>query len=105
MIYRVKACFRADTAPELYRLLTDGTIASQKPGGREIVESMRRAKVTAPGLVEWTEQCFCTEPLAHERETVYDRFFDWMHIHPIHHPVKIAGAPFMDYLADQASCA
>lgn len=101
MIYRVKACFKADTAQEFYRLLTDGTIASQKPDGREIVESMHRARVTAPGFVEWIEQCFCAVPLAHERETVYDRFFDRIHIYPIQHPVEIAGAPFMDYLASQ----
>lgn len=103
MIYRVKACFRVGTAQEFHRLLTDGTIAAQKPDGREIVESMQRARVTAPGFVEWTEQCFCAVPLAHERETVYDRFFDRLQIHPIHAPIEIAGTSFMDYLAGQAS--
>ena len=36
---------------------------------------MERARITEPGIVEWTELCFCTPPLAHERATVYDRFF------------------------------
>lgn len=103
MIYRVKACFRADAAQEFYRLLTDGTIAAQKPDGQEIIGAMQRARITSPGTVEWTEQCFCPTPLAHERATVYDRFFDRMSIHPIGRPVEIAGTPFMDHLAGQAS--
>src|SRR5438477_3565177 len=75
MKYRVKAHYIASTLPEFFRRLTDGSIAAQKPDGQEIVASMRRAKVTAPGVVEWAETCYCSPPLKHERETVYDHYF------------------------------
>lgn len=103
MLYHVKASFKADAAREFHRLLTDGTIAAQQPDGREIVDSMHRARITSSRTVEWTERCFCAVPLAHERETVYDRFFDQLQIHPLHAPIEIAGTPFMDYLAGQTN--
>ena len=39
-----------------------------------MVASMQRAKITAPGIIEWFETCYCSSPLKHERETVYDYF-------------------------------
>lgn len=74
MQYRVSAKFvKADLA-EFYRQLTDGSIANQKPDGKEIVASMKRARITEPGVIEWYETCYCPTPLKHERETVYDRY-------------------------------
>lgn len=74
MNYRVTAKFIEATLADFYRQLTDGSIEQQRPDGREIVASMRRARITAPGVIEWYETCYCPTPLAHERETVYDRF-------------------------------
>ncbi len=76
MHYSVTARFCSDTAAEFHRLLTDGTIKSQKPDGKEIVASMKRAKIDGKGIVRWSEVCYCPTPLEHERATVYDRFFD-----------------------------
>jgi len=45
MHYTVTAHFNPKTAAEFHRLLTDGTIESQKPDGKEIVASMKRAKL------------------------------------------------------------
>ena len=77
MVYRVRARLRPGVAAELYRLLTDGTVARQRPDGPEIVASMRRA-VCVGEEVHWTETCYCPSPLRHERATVYDRFFTEM---------------------------
>ena len=75
MIYHVEARFRAGTAQEFLTRLTDGTIASQRPDGAELVASMQRAVVNDQGEVEWSELCYCDPPLAHERTTVLDHLF------------------------------
>ncbi len=74
MQYRVSAKFSEATLAEFYRQLTDGSISNQKPDGQEIVASMKRARITGPGVIEWHETCYCPTPLKHERETVYDRY-------------------------------
>jgi len=73
MHYRVRARLRPGAAAELYRILTDGTVAGQRPDGPEIVASMRRA-VSVGEEVQ--------TPLQHERATVYDRFFTEMVAEP-----------------------
>ena len=74
MQYRVSAKFGEATLAEFYRQLTDGSISNQTPDGQEIVASMKRARITEPGVIEWYETCYCPTPLKHERETVYDRY-------------------------------
>ena len=74
MNYRVAAKYIEATLPEFYRRLTDGSIEAQRPDGREIVASMKRARITEPGVIQWYETCYCPTPLKHERETVYDRY-------------------------------
>lgn len=81
MHYRVRARLRPGVAADLYRILTDGTVARQRPDGPEIVASMRRA-VCVGEEVHWTETCYCPTPLRHERATVYDRFFAEMVAEP-----------------------
>jgi len=75
MIYKVQAKFIQERLGEFYEKLTDGTIKSQRPDGEEMVNSMKRAKLTEAGIVEWYEMCFCQTPLKHERETHYDFYF------------------------------
>jgi len=58
MHYTVTARFNPKTAAEFHRLLTDGTIESQKPDGKEIVASMKRAKIDDSGIVRWSEVCY-----------------------------------------------
>ena len=75
MIYSVRAQYIPERLAEFYSRLKDGSIRNQEPDGQEICESMTRARVTKPGVVQWTEICFCPTPLEHERKTVYDRYF------------------------------
>ena len=98
MIYRVTARFRTDTAAELRRRLDDGSITAQQPDGQEIVDSLHRAVVTPSGDVQWSEMCFCASPLAHERATILDRYFDAVTTEPIEDYERYDGRPFIEHL-------
>ncbi len=102
MIYRVRARFRETSAREFYRKLTDGTIAGQEPDGQEMVDSMHRAVVSDAGNIEWSEVCYCPTPLAHERQTVLDHYFDDITTEPIESYETYPGQPFLDYLSELA---
>jgi hypothetical protein len=102
MIYKVRARYIEERIEEFYGKLTDGTILAQKPDGKEIAASMQRAKITKPGLIQWTEKCFCTPPLKHERETVYDRFLADMETVLVDEYKEFEGEPFMDFLKKKA---
>ena len=99
MYYVVTARFKPETAAGFYEKLTDGTIQNQKPDGKEIVASMRRAKFSQEGTVRWSEVCYCPTPLQHERETVYDRFFDDIQTKEVEDYVEFEGDEFMNRLA------
>ncbi len=101
MIYSVKARFIEEKTRDFYQKLTDGTIKNQKPDGNEIIESMKRAKITAPNVIEWSEMCFCSTPLKHERETIYDNFLIDFETTRIDDYVEYEGEFFMDFLAKQ----
>lgn len=98
MIYSVKARFNPDKIREFFQKLIDGTIENQKPDGAEIVNSMKRTKITRPGIIQWSETCFCSPPLKHERSTVYDKFFFNMEIKEIDDFEEFEGESFFDYL-------
>ena len=83
MIYKVRANLIESKASEFLRKLQDGTIQSQPPDGAEIVDSMKKATVDADGVVNWTETCYCPTPLAHERATWLDKYFDDMETEPV----------------------
>ena len=101
MIYSVKARFVEEKAVEFYQKLTDGTIQNQKPDGQEIVNSMKRAKITQPNTIQWSEMCFCSPPLKHERETIYNKFLTDMTTEIIDDYKEYDGELFMDFLEKQ----
>lgn len=102
MFYRVTAQLKSETAAAFAKKLGDGTIQNQKPDGGEIIDSMNRAVLTDSGHVEWSEVCYCSTPLAHERATVYDEHFDDMATEEIEGDQVYEGRPFMEYLAELA---
>jgi hypothetical protein len=99
-LYRVTARLKEDRAAELRRKLDDGSIAAQKPDGQEMADAFGRAAVTESGEVCWSETCYCPTPLAHERATVLDRFFDNLTTEPIEAYQRYEGRPFLEYLGD-----
>ena len=100
MFYRVTARLRAGTGADFLRKLPDGTIASQSPDGREIVDAMNRAVLSSDGSVSWSEVCYCPTPLAHERATVYDTHFEALETEVIEGYQHYDGRSFMEYLAE-----
>ena len=58
MHYTVQARIIPETAADFLRKLTDGTIENQKPDGKEIVASMKRAVIDEDGIVRWGEVCY-----------------------------------------------
>ena len=104
MRYRVVASYIEARLPEFYRKLTDGSIESQRPDGREILASMKRARITEPGVIQWNETCFCPTPLKHERETVYDRYLTAIAASEVdEHTESLTGESFWSYLERAAS--
>ena len=75
MIYKVRARFKQNKSKEFHELLNDRSLEDQAPDGPEILASMDRATIDSAGLVRWTELCYCSPPLKHERATVYDKYF------------------------------
>ncbi len=102
MLYSVTARLVAERSGEFHRKLTDGAIAGQKPDGAEIVAAMARARIGGDGTVRWTETCYCASPLAHERETVLDRYFTAIETAPAEAHADFDGAPLMARLAEAA---
>jgi len=96
--YSVKAQYIEEKMGEFYQKLTDGTIQNQKPDGQEIVNSMKRAKITAPKIIQWSEMCFCPTPLKHERETIYNHFLTDLETKTIDNYVEFDGESFFDFL-------
>jgi len=97
MIYSIKAKFMEEKMKEFFQMLNDGSIENQKPDGSEILSSMKRTKITEPGVIQWSEMCFCSTPLKHERQTVYDKFFSDMEIKIIDDYEEYEGESFFDY--------
>jgi len=101
-IYSVKARYIEEKMKEFYQKLTDDTIQNQKPDGQEIINSMKRAKITKLNVIQWSEMCFCSPPLKHERETVYNQFLENIETKVIDEYVDYTGELFMDFLAKQS---
>ena len=102
MHYIVTARVKPGTAGELLSRLSDGSIARQKPDGAEIVAAMQRAVVDEAGVARWSEVCYCDTPLAHERETVYDRHFEELTTEEVDGYVEFEGRPLVELLQELA---
>jgi hypothetical protein len=101
MIYKVKAKIIENRVVEFFKKLTDGTIASQKPDGEEMVSSMKRAVMTKSGFCEWYEMCFCPSPLQHERATQYDLYFTEMTTKPVNDYGEVKGESLWSYMSSR----
>jgi hypothetical protein len=102
MIYWVKAKYIEEKMPELYKKLSDGSILKQEPDGKEIFASMKRAKITAPGVVQWCEKDFCPTPLENERKTVYDLYFSEFETTPVEDYLTFKGKSFWNFIKSKS---
>lgn len=100
MFYRVTAKLKEETAAELHRKLSDGTIQSQKPDGGEITAGLENAVVLDSGEVAWNMVCYCSTPLAHERATVFDLHFSDLSTEQVEGREQYEGRSFMERLTE-----
>ena len=98
VIYKVRAKVIEERLGEFFEKLTDGTISGQRPDGQEMVASMKRAKLTTPGIVEWLEMCLCPTPLMHERKTHYDSYFSEIETESVDDYGEVEGKSFWSYM-------
>jgi len=99
MIYKVSAKVNQNKAKELYQLLIGGSLEDQEPDGPEILASMDRATMDSSGVVRWTELCYCSTPLNHERTTVYDEYFSELQTEETTGHEKYDGESFIEHLS------
>ena len=99
MIYKVSAKVNQNKAKELYQLLTGGSLEDQAPDGQEILASMDRATMDSSVLVRWTELCYCSPPLKHERKTVYDEYFSELQTEETTGHEKFEGESFIQHIS------
>ena len=59
---------------------------------------MWRARITEPGVVRWSEKCFCQPPLKHECDTVYGKYFTDMEVKAADGYVEFEGDGFVEFL-------
>ena len=59
---------------------------------------MKRAKITAPNTIQWSEMCFCPTPLEHEQATVYAQYLTNFETTVINDYVEFDGESFFTLL-------
>ena len=80
-------------------MLTGGSLEDQVPDGPEILASMDRATMDSSGLARWTELCYCSPPLEHERATVYDEYFSELETEETKSHEKFEGEAFINQIS------
>ena len=75
-LYLVRAKPKNDLSG-LRKELNSGEISRLRPFGKTLQYSLDNAKIDSNyGYALWIEEDYCTPPLAMERESVLDRYFD-----------------------------
>ncbi len=101
MLYKIKAKLKPETLKDFFTVLTDGSVASQKPDGATIIKAMQEAVMIDAQHIEWYEVCYCATPLKHERETVYDKYLSDFKTTMVYEVQDdIVGESFWVYLED-----
>ncbi len=98
MIYEVNARLLEEHAIELRLLLRDGTIREGNPDGREICDSMMRARFGQDGRVWWTQTGWSSVPLKYEIDSVYRHYFEDIRVREVEEHISFHGPMFMDHL-------
>jgi hypothetical protein len=75
MRYRVTARVKAGQAEALSEAIDDGSLGRGSVAGDEYQRNMSEARGQDDGRVQWVEVCYCSTPLAEERE-YWEEYFD-----------------------------
>ena len=75
----VKARPRKELLENLHKDLSSGKISKMRPFGRALQYSLENARIDDnenPDYAIWVEEDYCSPPLAMERESVLDQYFN-----------------------------
>jgi hypothetical protein len=74
-LYVVRAKPKGELMADLRKELNSGRISQLRPFGEELQHGLENARMYA-GYAYWVEEDYCSPPLAMERRSVLDRYFD-----------------------------
>ncbi|MDQ3968865.1 MAG: hypothetical protein M3275_10785 [Thermoproteota archaeon] len=75
IIHVVKAKPKQELMADLSQELSSGKISRLRPFGEELHHSLENTRIFE-GYAYWVEEDYCSPPLAMERRSVLDRYFD-----------------------------
>ncbi len=82
-LYIVKAKPKKDLV-DLRKEMDSGKISKLRPFGQALQHSLENARIdNKDGYVVWVEEDYCSPPLAMERESVLNRYFDNITVDPV----------------------
>ena len=76
--YLVRAKPKKELLENLHKELNSGKISRMRPFGHALQYSLENARIDTENLdyASWIEEDYCSPPLAMERESVLDQYFD-----------------------------
>jgi len=74
--YLVRAKPKAERLGELQERLQKDSFVGLRPFGNALTHSLKEARTQPDGIAIWEEEDYCSPPLAEERATVLDKYFD-----------------------------
>jgi hypothetical protein len=74
-LYVVSAKPKGELMADLKKELNSGKISKIRPFGEELQHSLENARIHS-GYAYWVEEDYCSPPLAMERKSVLDRYFE-----------------------------
>ena len=83
MRYLVTARVKAGKEAELAGAIEDGTLGRGSVAGGEYDRNMQDARAHDDGRVQWVEVCYCSTPLAEERE-YWEEYFNLEKVQDAH---------------------
>jgi hypothetical protein len=81
-IYIVRARMKKELS-ELRKELESGKISKLQPFGETLSYGLKNARVTNERYVLWVEVDYCSPPLAMEKASVLDKYFDNITVEPV----------------------
>jgi hypothetical protein len=81
-IYIVRARMKKELS-ELRKELESGKISKLQPFGETLSYGLKNARVTNDRYVLWVEVDYCSPPLAMEKVSVLDKYFDNITVEPV----------------------
>lgn len=83
MRYLVTARVKPGQAANLLDAIEEETLGQGSVAGDEYLRNMKDARVDATGRARWVEVCYCSTPLAEERE-YWEEYFDLEKVQDAH---------------------